>query len=165
MRVFPTVRCERLLSLQTVEGPYAMLKAKSKSNSSSLNGSTHPELAVPSSPLQHVPVREGDHVPADTSSAEWWKIRLFEGMANDIRRRAPFYWSDWKDAWDYRVVPATVYMYFAKQVSPTPSLPKDAVSHRNESSFFFVLRSSTQTSLSSSHLFSLCRIVSSNASL
>jgi hypothetical protein len=35
-------------------------------------------------------------------------------MANDIRRRAPFYWSDWTDAWDYRVVPATVYMYFAK---------------------------------------------------
>jgi len=38
-------------------------------------------------------------------------------MINDIRRRAPFYWSDWKDAWDYRVVPATVYMYFAKYVS------------------------------------------------
>lgn len=38
-------------------------------------------------------------------------------MINDIRRRAPFYWSDWKDAWDYRVVPATVYMYFAKYVT------------------------------------------------
>lgn len=37
-------------------------------------------------------------------------------MYNDIRRRAPFYWSDFKDAWDYRVVPATVYMYFAKYV-------------------------------------------------
>ncbi|KAL9583379.1 MAG: hypothetical protein Q9212_002738 [Teloschistes hypoglaucus] len=46
-------------------------------------------------------------------NAQWWKIRLFRGMKNDIRRRAPFYWSDWKDAWDYRVVPATVYMYFA----------------------------------------------------
>ncbi|KAF2031667.1 hypothetical protein EK21DRAFT_62799 [Setomelanomma holmii] len=43
----------------------------------------------------------------------WWKMRLFSGMINDIRRRAPFYLSDWKDAWDYRVVPATVYMYFA----------------------------------------------------
>lgn len=48
---------------------------------------------------------------------KWWKTRLFRGMVNDIRRRAPFYWSDWKDAWDYRVVPATVYMYFAKYVS------------------------------------------------
>lgn len=37
-------------------------------------------------------------------------------MINDIRRRAPFYLSDWTDAWDYRVVPATVYMYFAKYV-------------------------------------------------
>ena len=34
-------------------------------------------------------------------------------MVNDVKRRAPFFWSDWKDAWDYRVVPATVYMYFA----------------------------------------------------
>ncbi|KAF2179042.1 hypothetical protein K469DRAFT_597581 [Zopfia rhizophila CBS 207.26] len=46
-------------------------------------------------------------------NGEWWKTELFRGMINDVRRRAPFYWSDWKDAWDYRVVPATVYMYFA----------------------------------------------------
>jgi hypothetical protein len=45
---------------------------------------------------------------------KWWKIRLFRGMINDVRRRAPFYVSDWTDAWDYRVIPATVYMYFAK---------------------------------------------------
>jgi hypothetical protein len=49
---------------------------------------------------------------------KWWKVRLFRGMINDVRRRAPFYWSDWTDAWDYRVVPATVYMYFAKLVIP-----------------------------------------------
>jgi len=48
------------------------------------------------------------HVP------KCWKIWLLRGMINDVRRRAPFYWSDWVDAWDYRVVPATVYMYFAK---------------------------------------------------
>ncbi|KAA8572510.1 hypothetical protein EYC84_003125 [Monilinia fructicola] len=47
------------------------------------------------------------HVP------KWYKIRLFRGMVNDVKRRAPFYWSDWTDAWDYRVVPATIYMYFA----------------------------------------------------
>ncbi|KAI0452266.1 HCO3 transporter family-domain-containing protein [Xylaria acuta] len=47
------------------------------------------------------------------SPPRWWKIHLFRGMANDVRRRAPYYWSDWLDAWDYRVVPATVYMYFA----------------------------------------------------
>jgi hypothetical protein len=53
--------------------------------------------------------------------AKWWKVRLFRGMINDVRRRAPYYWSDWADAWDYRVVPATVYMYFAKYALP-PSL-------------------------------------------
>jgi boron transporter len=56
---------------------------------------------------------------ASTSTQrKWWKIRLFRGMVNDVRRRAPYYWSDWKDAWDYRVVPATVYMYFAKYDRP-----------------------------------------------
>ena len=45
---------------------------------------------------------------------KWCKIRLFRGMIGDVKRRAPYYWSDWTDAWDYRVVPATVYMYFAK---------------------------------------------------
>ncbi|KAI2641685.1 HCO3 transporter family-domain-containing protein [Hypomontagnella submonticulosa] len=54
----------------------------------------------------------------NTSASEyapdsWWKIHLFRGMINDVRRRAPYYWSDWADAWDYRVVPSTVYMYFA----------------------------------------------------
>lgn len=47
------------------------------------------------------------------SGRKWWRIRLFRGMINDVKRRAPFYWSDWTEAWDYRVVPATVYMYFA----------------------------------------------------
>ena len=57
---------------------------------------------------------------------KWWKIRLFRGMINDVRRRAPFYWSDWTDAWDYRVVPATVYMYFAKYVcAQIPSFSDD----------------------------------------
>lgn len=48
----------------------------------------------------------------------WWRIHLFRGMVNDIRKRAPFYLSDWTDAWNYRVVPATVYMFFAKSVPP-----------------------------------------------
>ena len=43
----------------------------------------------------------------------WWKIRLFRGMIDDVKRRAPHYTSDWLDAWDYRVIPATFYMYFA----------------------------------------------------
>ncbi|KAH7117681.1 HCO3 transporter family-domain-containing protein [Dendryphion nanum] len=50
---------------------------------------------------------------ATSSKDKWWKTRLFSGMVNDVRRRAPYYWSDWKDAWDYRIVPATIYMYCA----------------------------------------------------
>ncbi|EPE05045.1 anion exchange protein 4 [Ophiostoma piceae UAMH 11346] len=52
-------------------------------------------------------------VSSSSPAKSWWKIHLFRGMASDIRRRAPFYLSDWVDAWDYRVVPATIYMYFA----------------------------------------------------
>lgn len=52
----------------------------------------------------------------------WWRIHPFRGIVNDIRRRAPYYWSDWIDAWDYRVVPATVYMYFAKYAALFSSL-------------------------------------------
>jgi boron transporter len=47
------------------------------------------------------------------AAARWWQVRLFHGMVQDVRRRAPWYASDWLDAWNYRVVPATVYMYFA----------------------------------------------------
>ena len=57
---------------------------------------------------------DSGQVSPATRKEKWWKIRLFRGMINDVRRRAPYYWSDWRDAWDYRVVPATVYMYFAK---------------------------------------------------
>lgn len=56
------------------------------------------------------------HGSSTSTPAKWWKVHFFRGMIQDIRRRAPYYWSDWTDAWDYRVVPATVYMYFAKYV-------------------------------------------------
>ncbi|KAH8821758.1 HCO3 transporter family-domain-containing protein [Xylogone sp. PMI_703] len=58
-----------------------------------------------------------EHAATNTSAKSkpprWWRIRYFRGMVADVKRRLPFYWSDWADAWDYRVVPATVYMYFA----------------------------------------------------
>ncbi|CAN9393856.1 unnamed protein product [Alternaria alternata] len=67
-----------------------------------------------------------------SSKHAWWKTRLFSGMINDVRRRAPFYWSDWKDAWDYRVVPATVYMYFAN-ILPALAFSLDMFEKTNES--------------------------------
>lgn len=70
----------------------------------------------------HVLTSDGGHHGDATSSRSirrsWWKIKWFHGVTNDIRRRAPFYWSDWSDAWDYRVVPATVYMYFVSRAHP-----------------------------------------------
>ncbi|USP80751.1 hypothetical protein yc1106_08025 [Curvularia clavata] len=70
--------------------------------------------------------------PASTKKTAWWKTSLFSGMINDVRRRAPFYWSDWKDAWDYRVVPATVYMYFAN-ILPALAFSLDMFEKTNQS--------------------------------
>lgn len=63
-------------------------------------------------------------------NSRWWKVRLFRGMINDVRRRAPFYWSDWTDAWDYRVIPATVYMYFVRSLIKTNGQDRDTDYHQ-----------------------------------
>lgn len=47
-------------------------------------------------------------------------IRPFHGIVQDIRSRAPFYLSDWMDAWNYRVVPATLLIFFSKYVVTAP---------------------------------------------
>ncbi|KII86632.1 hypothetical protein PLICRDRAFT_43269 [Plicaturopsis crispa FD-325 SS-3] len=39
--------------------------------------------------------------------------RLGAGIIQDVRARAPWYRSDWVDAWNYRVVPATALIFFA----------------------------------------------------
>ncbi|EHA51521.1 anion exchange protein 4 [Pyricularia oryzae 70-15] len=82
-----------------------------------------------SSPYLH----RGSSGNADESngrSKNWWHIHLFRGMANDLRRRAPYYYSDWKDAWNYRVVPATIYMYFAN-ILPALAFSFDMFSKTN----------------------------------
>ncbi|KIJ67316.1 hypothetical protein HYDPIDRAFT_108033 [Hydnomerulius pinastri MD-312] len=35
------------------------------------------------------------------------------GIIQDVRARAPWYLSDWTDAWNYRVIPATALIFFA----------------------------------------------------
>ncbi|KAG8705487.1 hypothetical protein FRC09_002924 [Ceratobasidium sp. 395] len=40
-------------------------------------------------------------------------LRPFAGMIADVKARAPYYLSDWTDAWTYRVVPATAMIFFA----------------------------------------------------
>lgn len=42
------------------------------------------------------------------------RVRIGSGILHDIRSRAPYYISDWTDAWNYRVIPAVVLIFFAK---------------------------------------------------
>lgn len=49
--------------------------------------------------------------------------RPFHGILHDIRARAPFYASDFKDAWNYRVIPATAMIFFAKYARHHPTPP------------------------------------------
>ena len=44
----------------------------------------------------------------------WLPVNVGAGILRDIRARAPWYWSDWTDAWNYRVLPATALILFAK---------------------------------------------------
>ncbi|KAJ8297285.1 putative transporter [Rhodotorula toruloides] len=56
-----------------------------------------------------------------------YELMPFRGMYNDVRRRLPFYVSDWTEGlrpknWE-RVVGATIRMYFLKCVQPASSVP------------------------------------------
>ena len=46
------------------------------------------------------------------------------GIFRDIRARASWYLSDWSDAWNYRVIPATTLTFFAKYASCLRTLPQ-----------------------------------------
>lgn len=39
--------------------------------------------------------------------------RLFGGLINDLKRKAPFYWSDFKDAFALQCVASWIFLYFA----------------------------------------------------
>ncbi|KAI0718217.1 anion exchanging protein [Cerioporus squamosus] len=51
--------------------------------------------------------REKRRLPA------WIPTFIGRGIIGDIRARAPHYFSDWADAWNYRVIPAIVLIFFA----------------------------------------------------
>ncbi|KAF8800897.1 hypothetical protein BYT27DRAFT_6819982 [Phlegmacium glaucopus] len=72
--------------------------------------------------IQELPqqILESEGEPAATSATfrtrptQFFNLRrLGAGIIVDIRARAPWYLSDWKDAWNYRVVPATALIFFA----------------------------------------------------
>ncbi|EJU03338.1 hypothetical protein DACRYDRAFT_50254 [Dacryopinax primogenitus] len=47
-----------------------------------------------------------------TPRTRWWGY-IGRGMYRDLKARAPYYWSDWRDAWNYRVIPATTMIFFS----------------------------------------------------
>src|SRR5271169_85322 len=67
-----------------------------------------------------LPQMSTDDEAADRRKSIWDRLGVhpFRGMWNDIHRRAPFYLSDWTDAWTYRVIPSTFDMFFKKYVHP-----------------------------------------------
>jgi hypothetical protein len=86
---------------------------RSAKTASSASQHAPPPPAEPRGSLSREHTRPSTRA-SSAKSTKWWHVRLFRGMANDFRRRAPYYGSDLVDAWDYRIVPATVYMFFAK---------------------------------------------------
>jgi hypothetical protein len=110
----PSVQSRRLSSTRSGNSGHVLSSRHSVSSANARNA------ARETSQQQHLQQqqlrRASLSASTQSSSSKWWRIHFFRGMMNDVKRRAPYYWSDWTDAWDYRIVPATVYMYFAKYV-------------------------------------------------
>ncbi|KAH9922606.1 anion exchanging protein [Fomitopsis serialis] len=72
-----------------------------------------------------------------------WIRRLWigSGMICDVRARAPYYISDWTDAWNYRVIPAIVLIFFAN-VLPGIAFSLDLIETTNQYGVSEVLLSS-----------------------
>lgn len=108
----PSGQSRRLSSIRSGNSGHAISSRHSVSSVNARNaacdGSEHQQEQIRRASLS---------ASTPSSPSKWWRIHFFRGMMNDVKRRAPYYWSDWTDAWDYRIVPATVYMYFAKYVS------------------------------------------------
>lgn len=51
-------------------------------------------------------------MPLEKRLTPFSRLQPFRGILADLRDRLPFYVSDWTDAWNYRVLPATILTYF-----------------------------------------------------
>ncbi|KAF8208598.1 HCO3 transporter family-domain-containing protein [Mycena galopus ATCC 62051] len=70
-----------------------------------------------------------------------WIKALGSGIFSDIQSRAPFYLTDWSDAWNYRVIPATALIFFAN-VLPGIAFSLDLIETTNQYGVSEVLISS-----------------------
>ncbi|KAF7357660.1 hypothetical protein MSAN_01362600 [Mycena sanguinolenta] len=110
-----------------------------------------------SSELFHRPASQLDETPLDSRpstihprsplksrkarSVLDWIQSLGSGIVSDIQSRAPFYLSDWSDAWNYRVIPATALIFFAN-VLPGIAFSLDLIETTNQYGVSEVLISS-----------------------
>ncbi|RXK37225.1 anion transporter [Tremella mesenterica] len=54
------------------------------------------------------------HRQGPTRTTSPWSIsNIGSGIRKDISSRLPYYLSDWTDAWNYRVIPSTAFIFFA----------------------------------------------------
>nr|XP_031860208.1 uncharacterized protein CI109_004340 [Kwoniella shandongensis]KAA5527280.1 hypothetical protein CI109_004340 [Kwoniella shandongensis] len=67
----------------------------------------------PTLPTSHLRPDTHSDTVGQRGRGGWWKVRLFAGMKRDIRARIPWYISDWRDSWNYRVIPSTWFIFFA----------------------------------------------------
>ncbi|KAM9908476.1 hypothetical protein OXX79_000324, partial [Metschnikowia pulcherrima] len=58
--------------------------------------------------------------------------RLGRGIYNDLRKRLPYYSSDFKDAYNYRVIPSVVYIFFTNLL-PAIAFAQDMFDRTNNS--------------------------------
>ena len=77
-----------------------------------------PQLAQDTPPNIQEPPQEDVESKGDSTATRpihFFNLRrIGAGIIADVRARAPWYLSDWTDAWNYRVIPATALTSFSK---------------------------------------------------
>jgi hypothetical protein len=77
----------------------------------------------------HKPAMDAKQDPYTWEGATGWRqyrmLRPGRGMYYDVKRRLPYYWSDIRDAFNYRTFAATVRMYFVKYVQTSTIVLED----------------------------------------
>lgn len=92
-----------------------------------------PSPTPPNTPLEKT--RTGLSYSYDHAQGwrRWRALRPGRGMWHDVKRRAPYYWSDITDAWTYRTLASVVRMYF---VNLLPAIAYTLEMYRRTGEFF-----------------------------
>jgi hypothetical protein len=99
------------------------LEAGGPQISSTMSANAHNDKLPPPGEVEETPIASSSATYASATTPRlptrfhlqgFLRVKVGAGILRDIRARAPWYWSDWKDAWNYRVLPATALVFFAK---------------------------------------------------